>query len=138
MKRCTHRKKVWVVGRTHPRLTSSVVETSIQVMHNDTNWPATTLRMNLFVQILANRAKRVSRNTDGESNKTLGLEVSSTFVDRVTESTLSSNLDGTGEAGCWLVVVGAVTVFESMVILSEGSNRMDGSPTEKSGTGVSY
>lgn len=78
---CTHRKEVWVVGRAHPRLISSVVVTFVQVMHNDTSWPASKLRMNLFVQILANRAQKVLKKTDGESNRTLGLETASAFRD---------------------------------------------------------
>ena len=32
-----HRKRVWVVDRDHPRLTSSVVVTLVQVIHNDTS-----------------------------------------------------------------------------------------------------
>lgn len=93
--------------------------------------------MNLFVQILVNRAKSVLKNTDGESNRTRGREVSPAFTDRVTESTSSSDLDRTGEAGCLLVVVGAVAVFESMGAVSRGSNRRDGPPMEKNGTGFS-
>ena len=77
VRRFTHRKRVWVFGRVHPRLTSSVVVTSVQVTHNDTSWPASRLRTNLFVQILANRAQKLSRNVDRESNRTFGLAIPS-------------------------------------------------------------
>jgi len=104
-----------VVGSAHPRLISSVVVTFVQVMHNDTSWPASRLRMNLFVQMLANRAQRVLKNTEGESNRTCGLDTSSSVPkDLVVGSPPSSNLDGTGEADCCLVVVGMALTSESM------------------------
>lgn len=37
VERLTHKNKVWVVGRFHPRVTSSVVVTSVQVIHSDTS-----------------------------------------------------------------------------------------------------
>ena len=92
-----------MVGNAHPRLMSSVVVTLVQVMHNDTSWPASRLRMNLFVQILANRAQRVWKNTNGESNRTFSLGISSVFKDRVVRSPSSVNFDETGEGDCCIV-----------------------------------
>ena len=72
--------------------------------------------MNLFVQILANRAHKVWKNTDTESNRTSGLTTASAVTDRVPGSSSSSNLDGTGETDCILVVVvGMGVTLESMV-----------------------
>jgi len=70
--------------------------------------------MNLFVQMLTNRAQRVLKNTEGESNRTFGLCITSVFGDRVVGSPSSSNLDGTGEADCCLIVVGTALTLESM------------------------
>ena len=81
--------------------------------------------MNLFVQMLANRAQRVLKNTEGESNRTFGLGTSSVCNDRVVGSPSSSNLDGTGEAGCCLVVVGTALTSESMGALGESSGQRD-------------
>ena len=36
-RRRAHEKRDWVVGKTHPRLTSSVVVTFVQVRHTDTS-----------------------------------------------------------------------------------------------------
>ena len=108
-----------MVGRAHPRLKSSVVVTFVQVIHNDTSWPASRLRMNLLVQMLANRAQRVLKNTEGESNRTFGLDIFSVFKDWVAGSPSSSNLDGTGDADCCLIVVGAAFTPESMGDLGE-------------------
>jgi hypothetical protein len=76
------------------------------------------------------------KNTDGELNRTLGLEISSVFKDRVVVSTSSSNLGRAGEANCCLVVViiGTAVTLESMVVLGEGSGRRDGSPMEEINT----
>ena len=56
--------------------------------------------MNLFVQMLENRAQRVLKNTDVESNWTFGLEISSVFGDRVVGSPSSADLDGAREVLC--------------------------------------
>ena len=118
-----------MVGRAHPRLTSSVVVTFVQVIHKDTSWPASRLRMNLLVQMLTNRAQRVLKNTEGESNRTFGLEISSVFKDRAAAgSPSSSNLDGTGEVDCRLIVAGAALTLESMGALGESSGGRDSSP----------
>lgn len=79
--------------------------------------------MNLLVQILANRAQRVLRNTDGESNRILGLVISSVAMGRVVGSTSSSNLDGTGETDRCSVVVKAGGAFESMRGLGSSGRR---------------
>jgi len=83
--------------------------------------------MNLFVQMLTNRAQRVLKNTEGESNRTFGLGISPTFKDRVVGSPSSSNLDGTGEADCCLVVFGMALTSESMGALGESSGQSDSS-----------
>ena len=70
--------------------------------------------MNLFVQMLANRTQKVLRNTEGESNRTLGLVISFVFKGWVIGSPSSSNLDGTGEADCCLIVVGTALMLGSM------------------------
>jgi predicted secreted Zn-dependent protease len=75
-----YKKKDWVVGKAHPRWTSSVVVTFVQVIHKDTTCPASKLRTNLFVQILANRAQRDPKNADGESNRIFGLTIASVVV----------------------------------------------------------
>ena len=80
--------------------------------------------MNLLVQILTNRAQRVLKNTDGESNRIFGLTISSAATGRVAGPASSSNFDGTGEAACCLVVV-RTGVEESMEVLDEGSGRRD-------------
>ena len=115
----THKNRVWVVGRTHPRLTSSVVVTSVHVIHSDTSWPASRLRTNLFVQILANRAQRLFNNHDGESNRTIGLAVSFVVTDRVVESAPSSSLCGARESGCWASILGAGVAPETMEAFNE-------------------
>ena len=108
-----------MVGNAHPRLMSSVVVTLVQVMHNDTSWPASRLRMNLFVQMLANRAQRVWKNTEGESNRTFGLGVSE-FKDRVVGSPESSvNFDETGEGDCCIVVAGVTLAVWFLRTLDE-------------------
>ena len=109
-----------MVGSAHPRLMSSVVVTLVQVRHNDTSWPASRLRMNLLVQMLANRAQRDWRNIEGESNRTAGL--SSVFKVRVVGSPSSVNLDGTGEADCCLIVAGVASTSGSMRTLDECSD----------------
>ena len=110
-----------MVGRDHPRLKSSVVVTFVQVIHKDTSWPASRLRVNLFVQILANRAQKVLKNTEGESNRTFGLDTFSVPKDRVVGSPSSSNLDGTGETDRRPIVVETALTPESMGALSESS-----------------
>lgn len=85
--------------------------------------------MNLLVQILANRAQRVLKNTDGESNRIFGLTISSAATGGVVGPASSSNFDGTGEAVCCLVVV-RTGVVESMEALDEGSGRRDVSAVE--------
>jgi len=88
--------------------------------------------MNLLVQILANRAQRVLKNTDGESNRIFGLTTSSVATGEVVGSASSSNFDGTGEAACCLVVVrtGGTCATESMGALGGGSGRRDVSVVE--------
>lgn len=104
-----------MVDMVHPRLTSSVVVTLVQVIHNETSWPASKLKMNLLVQILAKRAQRVLKKTEGESNRTSGLAVSAIVADGMVGDPSSSNFDGTGETDCCLVVVvGAGVTLGSM------------------------
>ena len=91
--------------------------------------------MNLLVQILANRAQRVLKNTDGESNRTFGLTISSAVADRIVGSASSSNFDGTGEVDCCLVVV-RTGVTESMGALDEGSGQRNASTVEKIDTNL--
>jgi hypothetical protein len=73
--------------------------------------------------MLTNRAQRVLKNTDGESNRTLGLVISSVPKDWVVGSASSSNLDGTGEADCCLAIVGTAVTVESMGAPGERSGR---------------
>lgn len=105
-----------MVDMVHPRLTSSVVVTLVQVMHNETSWPASKLKTNRLVQMLAKRAQRVLKKTEGESNRTSGLAVGSMVADgMVGDPSSSSNFDGTGETDCCLVVVvGAGVMLGSM------------------------
>lgn len=63
-----HRKKVCVVGRDQFRLTSSVVETFVQVMHSDTTWPAMSERVKRRVQRLAKRRQTLVENAPAEVN----------------------------------------------------------------------
>lgn len=70
--------------------------------------------MNLLVQMLANRAKKVLTNTEGESNRTFGLCAASVLKDGVEGLPSSSTLDGMGEADCCLIVVGKALTSESM------------------------
>lgn len=77
--------------------------------------------MNLLVQILANRAQRVLKNTDGESNLIFGLAV----TDRMAGSASSSNFDGTGETDRCLVVVDTGATVDSMEVLGGDSGRRD-------------
>jgi len=128
MEHHTHRKKVWVVGRVHPRRTSSVVVTSVQVIQIATSWPASRLRMNLLDQMLEKRAQRVSKNTNGESNRTLGLEIPSMFTDRVAGSSSTSNSGGTWEGEWCFALVGTAIMFDSMEILDDPLCRRGGSP----------
>jgi hypothetical protein len=104
-----------VVDIVHPRLTSSVVETLVQVIHSETSWPASMLRTNLLVQMLAKRAQRVLKKTEGESNRISGLAAGSMVADGMVGDPSSSNFDGTGERDCCLVVVvGAGVTLGSM------------------------
>jgi len=84
--------------------------------------------MKLFDQILEKRAQKVLKNTNGESNRTLGLETSPTFTDRVVGPSSSLNLDGAGEADCCLTVIGIATTLDSMEALDKRSGRRDGPP----------
>ena len=93
---------------------------------------ASRLRINLFVQMLANRAQMVSKNTEGESNRTCGLDTSSSASkDRVVGLPSSSNLGGTGEADCCRIVVGIASAPRSMGALGESSGRRDWPSMEK-------
>lgn len=91
--------------------------------------------MNLFVQILANRAQRVLKNTDGESNRIFGLTISaSVSVDPTVGSAPSSDLYGGGEADPSLVFFEIGATVDSMALgwsgfRSEGS--VDSGPGEK-------
>lgn len=105
---------------------SSVVVTLVQVIHSDTTWPANKLRMKFFVHILANRAQRVLKNTEGESNRTSGREISSAFAGWV-GSTVSSNLDGTGEVDSCLVAFERPSPVVAIRVLGEGSGQRDDS-----------
>ena len=87
--------------------------------------------MNLLVQILTNRAQRVLKNTDSESNRIFGLAIPSVLTDRVVGSTSSSNFDGTGEAESCLAVVRTGAEIASMGALDGGSGRRDGPGMEK-------
>jgi len=133
----THRKKVWVVGKAHPRRTSSVVVTSVQVIHTATSWPASRLRTNLFDQILENLAQKVLKNTGGESNRTLGLEIPSVFTARVVGPSSTSNSNGSGEGDWCLAFVGTAIKFDSMGALGDLLCRRDGSPVGSIDTGLS-
>lgn len=70
-------------------------------------------------QILENRAQRVPKNTDGESNRTLGLETPSVFTDRVVGPSSTENASGTGERDCCLVFAGTAMKFDTAEILDE-------------------
>ena len=136
MEHHTHRKKVWVVGRAHPRRTSSVVVTSVQVIQIATSWPASRLRMNLFDQMLENRAQKLLKNTNRESNRTLGLEIPSAFTDRVVGSSSVSNSDGTGEGDCCSTSLGIAMTRHSVKVFDEHLCRRDGSPMERIWTAI--
>jgi len=110
-----------VVGSAHPRLMSSVVVTLVQVMHSDTSWPASRLSMNLFVQMLVNRAQRVLKNTDDESNWIFGLGISSVVKDWVVGLSSSVNFDRIVESDRCVVVAGVASTFGSMRTLDECS-----------------
>jgi len=110
-----------LVGRAHPRLVSSVVVTPAQVIHNDKSWPAGRLRMNLFVQVLANRAQRVLKNINYESNRTFGLGISTAFKDWVVGSPSSVNFDGIMEADLCVAPPGLASTFGSTRTLDECS-----------------
>lgn len=83
--------------------------------------------MNLFDQTLANRAQRVLKSTDGESNRTPGLEI---FSDRIVGSTSSSKPDETEEADCCLGFVRAAMAIEPTEALAKHLCRRGGSPME--------
>jgi hypothetical protein len=108
----------------------------VQVMHKDTTWPASRLRMNLFVQMLTNRAQKVLKKTDGESNRIFGLTISSVLTDRV-GSALSSYLDGIGEADRCLVAFERDPTLESMAVPGE-EGRLWGRAWNKKLTSMSY
>jgi len=93
--------------------------------------------MNLFDQILENRAQRVLKNTDGESNLTLGLEISSAFADRIVGPSSTSNSSGTGEGDWCLAFVGTAMEFDSMEAIGDLLCRRDGSPMWRIDTGLS-
>jgi hypothetical protein len=58
-KKTIYKKNPWVVDNVHPRLTSSVVVTFVQVIHRERSCPARRDRMNLFVQTLLHRAAKL-------------------------------------------------------------------------------
>lgn len=62
-------------------------------------------------QILENRAQSVLKNTDGESNRTLGLETPSVFTDRVVGPSSTAKASGTGEGDRCLVFGGTAMKF---------------------------
>jgi len=66
IKKTIYKKNPWVVDNVHPRLTSSVVVTFVQVMHRERSCPARRDRMNLFVQTLLHRAAKLFANAPGE------------------------------------------------------------------------
>ena len=76
--------------------------------------------MNLFVQMLENRAQRVLKNADGESKRTLGLGIPSILGDRVVGSPSSANFDEGGEADCCLVTGTSSTVGSMVKVQAEG------------------
>ena len=86
--------------------------------------------------MLTNRAQRVLKNTNGESNWTFGLEIS-LFTDQVLGLTSSSNFGGIWETDHGLVVIGNAVTLNSMRVLGESSTRRDGPPTEKNDAGLS-
>lgn len=94
--------------------------------------------MNLLDQTLANRAQRVLKNTGGESNCTLGREISSAQTDRPVGSGSSSNLDGTGEGDCCLVIVGTAMTRDPMEALGGHLCRRGGPPMERIDTALSH
>lgn len=86
--------------------------------------------MNLFDQTLANRAQSVLKNTDGESNRTLGLEIFSMFTDRMVGPASSPKLDETGEGDCCLGFVRTAMTLESTKTLAKHLCRRGGPPME--------
>ena len=62
----THRNHVCVVDKDQLRLTSSVVVTFVQVMHNETTCPASSARVKRRVQMLAKRAQVLLMSAAGE------------------------------------------------------------------------
>ena len=92
--------------------------------------------MNLLDQILENLAQRVSKNTDGESNRTLGLEISSVFTDRIFGPSSTSNSNTTGEGDCCLAFVGTAMEFDSVEAIGDLLCRRDGSPVWRIDTGL--
>lgn len=86
--------------------------------------------------MLVNRAQRVLKNTDHESNRTLGLEIPA-LTGRVLGSASSMNVDGIRDADCGLAVVGTAVMLDSMKALGESSTRRGGTPTEKINAGLS-
>lgn len=93
--------------------------------------------MNLLDQMLEKRAQRVSKNTDGESNRTLGLEIPSIFTDRVAGSSSILNSSGTGEGEWCLAFVGTAIRFDPMEALDDPLCRRGGSPVGRFDTGLS-
>jgi len=87
--------------------------------------------MNLFDQMLENRAQRVLKKTNGELNRTLGLETLSALTDRVVGSSSVSKPDGTGGGDCRFVPLGIAMTLDSAEALDEHLRRRDGSPMEK-------
>lgn len=62
----TYKKIPCVVDSVHPRLTSSVVVTLVQVIHNDTTCPARNAMINGLVHTLLHRAAKLFANALGE------------------------------------------------------------------------
>jgi hypothetical protein len=56
-----HKKNPWDVLNVHPRLTSSVVVTLVQVMHRETSWPASNDNTNRLVHKLFHRAPKLEK-----------------------------------------------------------------------------
>ena len=69
--------------------------------------------------MLENRAQMVLKNTDGESNRTLGLEIPSVFTDRIAGPSSTSNMGGIWEGDWCLAFVGTAMKFDSMEALDE-------------------
>lgn len=99
-----------------------MVVTLVQVIHSDTTCPASKLKIKLFVQMAANRAQKVLKNTGSESNWTFGLTISSWLADGA-GSVPSSYLAGIGEVDSCLVVLGRGARLEAMRGSGEGSSQ---------------